>query len=36
MLDQGVPGEGWDLAWPNAQAWITLPSAEALVWFYGR
>jgi RsiW-degrading membrane proteinase PrsW (M82 family) len=33
MLAQGVTGEGWHLAWPNAQAWITLPSSEALVWF---
>jgi RsiW-degrading membrane proteinase PrsW (M82 family) len=33
MLAQGVTGEGWDLVWPNAQAWITLPSSEALVWF---
>jgi hypothetical protein len=33
MLAQGVTGEGWDLAWPNAQAWIALPSPQALVWF---
>jgi RsiW-degrading membrane proteinase PrsW (M82 family) len=33
MLAQGVTGEGWALAWPNAQAWIILPSPEALVWF---
>ena len=33
MLAQGVTGKGWDLAWPNAQAWITLPSPEALVWY---
>jgi protease PrsW len=33
MLAQAVTGAGWDLVWPNAQAWITLPSPEALVWF---
>jgi protease PrsW len=33
MLARAVTGEGWDLVWPNAQAWITLPSSEALVWF---
>jgi protease PrsW len=33
MLARGVTEGGWDLAWPNAQAWITLPSPNALVWF---
>ena len=33
MLARGVTGGGWHVAWPNAQAWITLPSPEALVWF---
>jgi protease PrsW len=30
---QGVSEGGWDVTWPNAQAWITLPSSGALVWF---
>jgi protease PrsW len=33
MLAQAVTGEGWHLAWPNAQAWIVLPGSDALVWF---
>ena len=33
MLANGVTGEGWELAWPNAQAWIGLPSDSALVLF---
>ena len=33
MFARAVTGDGWELAWPNAQAWITLPSSEALVWF---
>jgi protease PrsW len=33
MLANGVTGEGWELAWPNAQAWIGLPTDSALVLF---
>ena len=28
-----MSGEGWDLTWPDARAWISLPSAQELVWF---
>ena len=33
MFARAVTGGGWEVAWPNAQAWITLPSSEALLWF---
>ena len=33
MLAQGVTGKAWALVWPNAQAWITLPSPQALLWY---
>jgi hypothetical protein len=30
---QGISEGLWHVTWPNAQAWITLPSSDALVWF---
>ena len=30
---EGVAGGGWEVIWPNVQAWITLTSSEAKVWF---
>jgi RsiW-degrading membrane proteinase PrsW (M82 family) len=33
MIGQGVAGAGWDLIWPNAQAWIETPTASARLWF---
>jgi protease PrsW len=33
MLANGVTGEGWNLVWPNAQAWAGLPGDSARVLF---
>jgi protease PrsW len=33
MITQGVVGDGWDLAWPNTEAWIGAPTGHTLVVF---
>ena len=33
MITQGAVGDGWDLTWPNTQAWIGEPSGGTLVLF---
>ncbi len=33
MFANGASGAGWELTWPNTQAWIGLPSDSALVLF---
>jgi hypothetical protein len=33
MITQGLVGDGWNLTWPNTQAWIGAPSGGTLVVF---
>jgi protease PrsW len=33
MVAKGVTGAGWDLVWPNAQAWVEAPDKDARLWF---
>jgi RsiW-degrading membrane proteinase PrsW (M82 family) len=33
MITQGLVGDGWDLTWPNTQAWIGAPTGSTLVVF---
>jgi hypothetical protein len=33
MLTQGFVGDGWNLTWPNTQAWIGEPTGGTLVLF---
>lgn len=33
MAAKGLTGEGWDLAWPNTQAWIGQPTGNVLIVF---
>jgi RsiW-degrading membrane proteinase PrsW (M82 family) len=33
MIAQGVGGEGWNLTWPNTQAWIGSPTGGTLLIF---